>query len=208
MKKILAIAILMIIIIFLLRSCGTTDTGITMVDCAFCKASGVCNVCKGAGENSYAGNPARTCTICHGDGQCAYCGGEGEVTVERHEQNQSEAQKTFSELNAYLNQDGNDYDYNTNNNSNTNISTDKTCYSCSGSKKCHVCNGIGDFPCPGSQCISGKCAACDGTGVYDHGSYISECIVCNGDGICDICKGTKRRECTTCSGSGICTHCR
>lgn len=86
-------------------------------------------------------------------------------------------------------------------------STAKVCYSCNGTKKCHVCSGNGSFPCPGSQCLRGKCTACKG-GLYDHGSYISRCIVCSGDGICNICTGTGRKDCSICNGSGRCTRCR
>lgn len=99
-----------------------------------------------------------------------------------------------------------------NNNSNRTYSgssnSGKTCYSCSGTKKCHVCGGEGSFYCNGLYCLRGKCTSCNGTGLYDHGSYVSRCLTCSGDGICDICNGTRRYDCSICHGSGKCTHCR
>ncbi|MGM9603484.1 MAG: hypothetical protein ACI3XG_00285 [Faecousia sp.] len=86
--------------------------------------------------------------------------------------------------------------------------TVKVCSFCNGSKKCHVCSGKGDFPCSGLYCLSGKCTSCKGTGLYNHGSYVSRCLVCGGDGICNICSGTTRMDCTICSGTGKCTHCK
>ena len=83
----------------------------------------------------------------------------------------------------------------------------KTCYSCNGTKKCHVCRGEGSFYCNGLYCLRGKCTSCNGTGLYDHGSYVSKCLTCSGDGICDICKGTRRYDCSICHGSGKCTNC-
>lgn len=87
-------------------------------------------------------------------------------------------------------------------------STSRTCHSCNGSKKCHVCSGKGSSACPGSSCRSGRCRECKGTGLYDHGSYVSRCIVCSGDGYCNICNGTGRRDCSICHGTGKCTQCR
>ena len=87
-------------------------------------------------------------------------------------------------------------------------SASRTCYSCNGTKKCHVCNGKGSSLCPGRSCQSGRCRDCRGTGVYNHGSYTSRCIVCSGDGRCNICNGTSRRACSICHGSGRCTNCR
>lgn len=56
---------------------------------------------------------------------------------------------------------------------------------------------------------SGKtCYSCNGTGLYDHGSYVSRCLTCSGDGICNICNGTGRYDCSICHGSGKCTNCR
>ena len=86
------------------------------------------------------------------------------------------------------------------------IKKDKTCNACSGSHKCHVCSGKGYRYCSGT-CISGKCRSCKGTGIYDHGSYVSKCIVCSGDGRCDICNGTNMVDCSICRGKGRCTHC-
>lgn len=37
-------------------------------------------------------------------------------------------------------------------------------------------------------CAAGKCNQCK-SGIYDHGKYLSSCIVCHGDGICDKCGG-------------------
>lgn len=91
---------------------------------------------------------------------------------------------------------------------NTTAPTVKVCSFCNGSKKCHVCSGKGTFPCSGLYCLSGKCTSCKGTGLYDHGSYVSRCIVCGGDGICNICNGTTRMNCTICFGTGKCTHCK
>ena len=84
----------------------------------------------------------------------------------------------------------------------------KTCYSCNGTKKCHVCGGKGSFYCDGLYCLRGKCTGCNGTGLYDHGSYVSKCLTCSGDGICNICNGTRRYDCSICHGSGKCTNCR
>lgn len=91
-------------------------------------------------------------------------------------------------------------------NGGTSNKKDKTCYTCNGSKKCHVCSGKGYRYCSGT-CISGKCRSCKGTGIYDHGSYVSKCRVCSGDGRCDICNGTNMVDCGICRGSGRCTHC-
>ena len=85
---------------------------------------------------------------------------------------------------------------------------DDDCYVCNDSKKCHVCKGKGNFYCSGSYCLRGQCTSCKGTGLYDHGSYVSKCLTCKGDGICNICNGTNLRDCSTCHGSGRCTHCR
>lgn len=85
---------------------------------------------------------------------------------------------------------------------------DDRCNFCNDSKKCHVCNGKGDFYCHGTYCISGECTSCDGSGLYDHGTYLSRCLTCSGDGECDICDGTNRYDCTLCRGKGKCTHCR
>lgn len=37
-------------------------------------------------------------------------------------------------------------------------------------------------------CVSGRCRECT-LGLYDHGKYVSKCIVCNGSGHCDKCGG-------------------
>ncbi len=84
----------------------------------------------------------------------------------------------------------------------------KSCGICNDTKKCHVCNGRGDHPCSGMYCVSGKCQSCRGTGIYSGNGRMSKCIVCNGDGICDICDGTRRMDCSICHGNGKCTHCR
>ena len=95
------------------------------------------------------------------------------------------------------------------NKKNTNNSIfDKDCNFCNDSQKCHVCKGKGGSYCNGSYCLRGQCTSCKGTGLYDHGSYVSKCLTCKGDGICNICDGTSRRDCTTCRGSGRCTHCK
>lgn len=66
---------------------------------------------------------------------------------------------------------------NSNKNSKRNIFED-SCTACNGSKKCHVCNGKGNFYCNGMYCLRGKCTSCKGTGLYDHGSYVSSCLTC------------------------------
>ena len=84
---------------------------------------------------------------------------------------------------------------------------DKTCGICNNTKKCHVCSGKGSFYCDSLYCSKGLCTSCKGTGLYDHGSYVSKCLVCRGDGRCDICGGTTRRDCTICHGDGKCSNC-
>lgn len=99
--------------------------------------------------------------------------------------------------------------YGSNNNNNRSGSgKSKSCGVCNDSKKCHVCKGKGSFYCSSMYCNRGRCTSCKGTGLYDHGSYVSKCLVCRGDGQCDICDGTNRRDCTICKGNGKCNNCK
>lgn len=100
------------------------------------------------------------------------------------------------------------YTYNASQTTFSGQNADKTCNICRGTKKCHVCSGKGTFACNSLYCLAGRCTSCQGTGYYDHGSYASRCLVCSGDGVCDICKGTNRYNCSICHGNGRCTHCR
>lgn len=90
----------------------------------------------------------------------------------------------------------------------SNTKKNKDCGICNGNKKCHVCKGKGSFYCEGTYCLRGQCTSCKGTGLYDHGSYVSKCLVCKGDGECNICNGTNLRDCTICHGSGKCNNCK
>lgn len=66
-----------------------------------------------------------------------------------------------------------------------------------GNDKCNVCKGKGTVSCNGGYCNRGTCTACKG-GLYDHGSYVSECRVCGGDAKCNTCEGDGRKPCWAC----------
>ena len=86
----------------------------------------------------------------------------------------------------------------------------RPCNYCSGTGMCMKCNGIGSQTCHGTTyatCINGRCASCHGTGLYNHGTYTSRCIVCSGRGICSICNGRGKVQCGYCHGRGKCNHC-
>lgn len=173
MKQTIKIVVVLMVMT-LLCGCGAKSAGSKLEDCAFCKGSGVCNVCKGAGENSYGGNPARTCTICRGAGTCTSCDGKGKVTREQQEKNQSEAQKTFDALNGYLNQGSSGGN--------------------SGSP-CSACGGTGRGKI--------KCTNCGGSGISPvYESTKGSALHAFADKDCAKCSGTGYERCTSCWGSG------
>lgn len=75
-----------------------------------------------------------------------------------------------------------------NNNSNNDSST---------LQECPTCDGSGD--CQGSNCDSGYCFQCDGTGYEYEGDYKFICPWCE-RGKCPACNG--RNKCTKCNGKG------
>ena len=85
----------------------------------------------------------------------------------------------------------------------------RPCNFCSGTGTCLECGGRGSKTCHGSPltCLNGRCPDCHGTGSYNHGSYVSRCITCSGDGLCDICNGAGKVKCYNCSGYGKCRYC-
>lgn len=75
--------------------------------------------------------------------------------------------------------------------------TGYTSISFTGRGSCSGCFGRGYIYCNSSYCVNGKCTSCK-AGLYKHGSYYSSCIVCDGDGDCNICDGTNKVACRVC----------
>lgn len=63
--------------------------------------------------------------------------------------------------------------------------------------RCTGCGGRGYITCNSAFCVKGNCTRCD-HGLYDNGSYWSECRVCGGDGKCNRCYGTGKVDCRVC----------
>lgn len=141
--------------------------------CTQCKGNGVCNVCDGKGENSYAGRPAKTCTICGGNGICNLCQGNGRVSAQGNAQSQEQAKQQLDKANGTLN---------------------------GGSTP--VVSGTSCSKCQGTGYLSSKCTACEGTGIDSawektkgkaiHAAAEQACYKCNGTGLkkCFYCNGT------------------
>lgn len=155
-------------------SSSSITTSYQTETCTSCKGNGVCNVCDGAGQNSYSGQAARTCTVCGGDGVCSLCGGSGSVSASTNSQARDNARKALNEGNQILY--GDDYEYNE-----------------SGSA-CENCGGYGY--------LDMMCTWCDGSGIdpawesskgsATHSFAEKDCASCGGAGLkkCDSCGGT------------------
>ncbi|MBE6681362.1 MAG: hypothetical protein E7600_03635 [Ruminococcaceae bacterium] len=184
MKRTLVLIIAIIMTVFLAAcsegSGGTYHPPIAsnLETCSQCKGNGICSVCDGRGENSYAGNPARTCTICDGDGVCVLCGGSGAVTAETNEQSIAHAKKELDRMNGILYGD-----------SNTSSGT-------SSGTVCDECNGVGY--------LNSECTSCSGTGVdSSYHLFDGSVIQSFAEKDCYKCNGTGLKKCIYCSGTGV-----